>query len=353
MAEIRLENIMRRYGAVTALNGVSATITSGFTSIFGPPGAGKSVLLRVLLGLERPDRGRILIDGRDVTDLGPTERNLAMVFQNLALFPQLTARENILFPMRRRPMPEPEVTARLGRIASVLNIGHILSKRPAQLSGGERQRVAIARALIRDASAWMMDEPIAALDARLRETARVELKRLQRAEGRTFVYVTHDCDEAMSVADQMIILDKGQVIQTGTPDEVYARPASAAVASLVGMPGINLIDASIADGVAMTAFGALPLLAPAGAVRLAVRPEAVALADPSASALAARVADVEVLGDHAILGAEAGGARLRLIVDGAPGVGIGDRIGLTFAASGLHVFDPVSGLRLADAGVPA
>jgi multiple sugar transport system ATP-binding protein len=217
MAEVILDGVTKRFGDVTALDNVSLTIADGaFTSVFGPPGSGKSVLLRVLLGLDPIDAGRIIINGQDVTNAAPDARGLSMVFQNLALFPHLTARQNIAFPMHRRNAPEAEIDTRLSRLAGLLNIGHILHKRPAALSGGERQRVAIGRALIRDASAYMMDEPIAALDARLRDVMRVELKRLQTEQGQTFIYVTHDCDEAMSVADIMVILDHGRVAWTAS-----------------------------------------------------------------------------------------------------------------------------------------
>jgi multiple sugar transport system ATP-binding protein len=354
MAEIRLEGVTRRYGAVTALDDVTVTIASGtFTSVFGPPGSGKSVLLRVLLGLEQPDAGRILIDGQDVTALGPAERNLAMVFQNLALFPQLTARQNVLFPMRRRKTPAAEVTARLDQIAASLGIAHILHKRPGQLSGGERQRVAIARALIRDAAAWMMDEPIAALDARMRDAARIELKRLQHEQGRTFIYVTHDSDEAMSVADRMIILNQGRVIQTGTPDDIYSRPAQADVAVLVGAPRINLLDTAARDGVAQTPFG--PVRLPAGQddrpMQLAIRPEALRIAPDGA--LQATVVDIERLGGATIigLGDATGDTRLRLIADTAVRAQLGDRLRLAVDPGGLHLFDRHTGQRIGEGAV--
>jgi multiple sugar transport system ATP-binding protein len=343
MPEIRLENITRRFGEFTALNDVSLTFPDGqFTSLFGPPGSGKSVLLRILLGLDQPDSGRILIDGRDVTQAAPSERNLAMVFQNLALFPQLTARENILFPLVRRGMARAESEPRLDRVAGVLGIVPILHKKPAHLSGGERQRVAMARALIRDAGAWLMDEPIAALDARMRDAARIELKRLQVDEGRTFIYVTHDCDEAMSVADCMVILDGGKVAQIGTPEEVYTHPASRAVAELVGTPRINLLETVAAGGSAETPFGRLALPDDrAGPVTVALRPEALRLAP--AAPLQAHVADIERLGGHAIIGLTAGGARLRAIVEGPVIVRIGDAVRFDADPQAMHVFDAVSG----------
>jgi multiple sugar transport system ATP-binding protein len=346
MAEIRLENISRRFGGFTALDDVSLTFEDGqFTSLFGPPGSGKSVLLRILLGLDQPDEGRILIDGKDVTDAAPAERNLAMVFQNLALFPHLTARDNILFPLRRRGMAQAQTDDRLARVAAVLGIAHILHKRPAHLSGGERQRVAMGRALVRDAGAWLMDEPIAALDARMRDAARIELKRLQQDEGRTFIYVTHDCDEAMSVADHMVILNAGRIAQIGTPEEVYTNPATRAVAELVGTPRINLLD-TVADGpTAATPFGPVTLPAPRqGPITLALRPEALRLAD--GAPLRAEVADIERLGGHAIIGLTAGGMRLRMIADGPVTLRIGDPVRFDADPAALHVFDRAGTARL-------
>jgi multiple sugar transport system ATP-binding protein len=348
MSEIRLENVTRRYGDFTALDAVSLTVESGtFTSLFGPPGSGKSVLLRVLLGLEMPDEGRIYIDGKDVTDLGPAERNLAMVFQNLALFPQLSARDNILFPMRRRNVEASVSDERLSLIAKVLGIAHILHKKPGQLSGGERQRVAMGRALIRDAHAWLLDEPISALDARLRDAARIELKRLQVEQGRTFIYVTHDCDEAMSVCDRMVILNHGKVIQSGNPDDIYEKPASAAVAELVGSPKINLLDSVLSGRKAQTPFGAIPLETKhEGPVKLAIRPEALKLSNANSGALKAKIVDIERLGGFAILGLSAEDSRIRLIYDGPIAATIGDKVSFSVETAGVHVYEQATGSRI-------
>ncbi len=349
MSEIRLENVGKSYGGVAALSDVSLVIGDGsFTTIFGPPGAGKSVLLRLLLGLEQVDTGRIWIDGREVTGEAPDARNLAIVFQNLALFPHLTARENITFPLVRRAYAASEIDIRLDALSAVLSISHVLHKKPAALSGGERQRVTIARALIRDAAAWMMDEPIAALDARLRDTTRVELKRLQANHGRTFLYVTHDCDEAMSVADQMVILDGGKVAQVDTPDKIYCAPANLAVARIVGSPRINLLTGPVGKGGLLTPFGILPLYAatPLQTLTAAIRPEALKLAAAEAAPIQGTVADVERLGGFAIMSVEAGGIRLRAVVDGTTRALAGDRVGFRVDPGGLHLFDDTTGSRL-------
>ena len=216
--------------ASLAVDDASFTVDDNeFFCFFGPPLSGKSTILRLILGLETPDHGRNP-DRRQAGQpaCSPAERNVAMVFQNLALFPHMTARDNIRFPLVERKVPEAEIEARLADVAAKLHIGHILHKPPAQLSGGERQRVAIARALVRDPAAYLMDDPISALDARLREETRVELKRIQRELGKTLIYVTHDQEEAMSVADRMAILDNGRIRQVGAPARALrsARPAS-------------------------------------------------------------------------------------------------------------------------------
>lgn len=350
MAEICLKNVTKRYGDVVALDSVSFTIRDGsFTSVFGPPSAGKSVLLRVLLGLETIDSGSITINDKDVTNALPSERNLSMVFQNLALFPHLTARQNIVFPMVRRRAPQHEIDKRLDRLAGVLNIAHILEKKPAALSGGERQRVAISRALIRDAAAYMMDEPIAALDARLRETMRVELKRLQTELGQTFIYVTHDSDEAMSVADEMVILQNGRVEQVSPPEKVYDAPVSVHVAQLVGTPRINIVNGTVDKNKIKSPFGDLTLIkAPSakGAVSLALRPEDLTRSSAAKAPLKGEVSDIENLGSFSIITITAGDAELRLIDNGHPDVSIGSTIGVDIDVSEVMAFDPPTGGRV-------
>lgn len=352
MAEIKLENVSKRYGDVAALDSANLTIEDGsFTSVFGPPSSGKSVLLRVLLGLEPVDEGRITIDGKDITDASPNERNLSMVFQNLALFPQLSAQENIVFPLRRRAAREEDIDARLDQVSSVLSIAHILHKKPAALSGGERQRVAIGRALIRDASAYMMDEPIAALDARLRDTMRVELKRLQVEQGRTFIYVTHDCEEAMSVADRMAILEAGRIVQVGKPDDVYARPATLYVAKLVGSPGINVLEGEGNDGSIASILGPIDgqtgeRLERGQRVHVALRPEALQLGDPAKARLKGQISDVERLGGFSVITVNNGKGQVRAIASGDAPHRIGEHVGVTVDPAGLHLFNIQDGARI-------
>jgi multiple sugar transport system ATP-binding protein len=351
MARIVLENVTKRYNGKAALDNVSLDIADGsFTSVFGPPSSGKTVLMRVLLGLEMVDEGRILIDGKDVTAAQPSERNLAMVFQNLALFPQMSAKDNIAFPLRRRKMAASEISIRIERAAHVLGIGHILHKKPAALSGGERQRVAIGRALVRDASAYLMDEPIAALDARLRDAMRVELKRLQRELGRTFVYVTHDHEEAMSVADNMAILEAGRIAQVDIPDRIYTDPASLYVAELVGAPRINVLRGHAREGRFEGSFGSFELSArlraQSGPIAAAIRPEAIALKREGNAGLACEVRDVEPLGAFAIVTLDAAGSILRAIVQDPRGLEPGILVRAEVMPESILAFSSIDGRRL-------
>jgi len=213
-----------------------------FFGIFGPPSSGKTSILKIILGLQDHDEGNVEIDGEDVSDVGPDVRNLAMVFQNLALFPHMTAKQNILFPMVERKIPKDEADKRLDRVAEVLHIAHILDKTPDKLSGGERQRVALGRAFVREPGAFILDEPIAALDARLREEMRVELKRLQREGDHTFIYVSHDEEEVLGISDRVAIVENGKIAQVGTPDEIYDFPRTLYVATIVGSPPMNIIS---------------------------------------------------------------------------------------------------------------
>lgn len=248
MAHIEIDHVTKRYGDVLAVRDVTITVEDNeFFCLFGPPSSGKTTLLRLLLGLEKPTEGEIRIDGQIVNGWAPAARNLAMVFQNLALFPHMSARDNLRFPLVEHGVGDDLIEERLTAVAAKLHIAHLLDKHPTQLSGGERQRVAIGRALMRDAAAYLMDDPISALDARLREEMRVELKRLQREIGHTFIYVTHDQEEAMSVADRMAIFEHGVLRQVDTPEVIYDHPNSRYVASIIGSPQMNFVPGEV-DG---------------------------------------------------------------------------------------------------------
>jgi len=344
MAEIAFRNVTKRFGGTVAVSDMSFTIADNeFFCFFGPPSAGKTTILRLILGLETPDEGEILIGGKPVTRLSPADRNVAMVFQNLALFPHMTARENVRFPLVERKLPEAEIAPRVAAVAEKLHIGHILHKPPAQLSGGERQRVAIARALVRDPAAYLMDDPISALDARLREETRVELKRIQRELGKTLIYVTHDQEEAMSVADRMAILENGRIRQVGTPTEIYDRPASVYVARLLGAPMMNILPATGSGAGVTAADGTIHIAdpaAPSQAVEIGVRPEDVKVSPwkEDAAARPAKVFEVEPLGGFTVVTLEAGRERLRALMRGQPDIRPDTLVALSCEPSRVHYF---------------
>ncbi|EPX85867.1 carbohydrate ABC transporter ATP-binding protein, CUT1 family [Rubellimicrobium thermophilum DSM 16684] len=340
MAEIAFRNVCKSYGATVAVKDMTFTVHDNeFFCFFGPPLSGKTTILRLILGLERPDSGEILIDGRPVNGVAPAGRNIAMVFQNLALFPHMTAEENIRFPLVERGERPDRIAARVGEVARKLRIGHILHKPPALLSGGERQRVAIARALVRDPVAYLMDDPISALDARLREEARVELKRIQREAGRTLIYVTHDQEEAMSVADRMAILEEGCLSQIGTPSEIYDRPVSASVACLLGSPVMNILPLTKEGTAAGGAIRLPPVLRPQAAAFIGIRPENLhVLQQDNDEDGSCRVTDVEPLGGTTVVTVDAGGAVLRAVLRGQPDIHIGSRVTIRVDVAHVHFF---------------
>lgn len=329
MASISFRNVTKRFGDVVAVDNVSFDINdNAFFCLFGPPLSGKSTILKLILGLEQPDEGEILIDGRPVKGVSPARRNVAMVFQNLALFPHMSALDNVRFPLvERREAPE-KIAAKVAEVAEKLHIGHILHKPPAQLSGGERQRVAIARALVRDPVAYLMDDPISALDARLREQTRVELKRIQRELGKTLVYVTHDQEEAMSVADGMAVLEHGAIRQVGTPDELYRRPGSTYVAGMLGSPAMNIVPAGLAMAMQVQS-------GPMGADTLGVRPENLRVTPGQG----ARITEVEPLGGFTTLTLELQGVSLRATLRGQPRFHAGEPVSVAVDPGLAHFFD--------------
>jgi multiple sugar transport system ATP-binding protein len=248
MAEVALVGVSKSYGAVEAVRELSLSIAHGeFVVLLGPTGAGKTTTLRLIAGLERPDRGNVLIQGRTVTNQVPAERDVAFVFQQYSLYPHLTVYDNLAFPLRSpaRRMDEKTVRRRVQQVSELLHIEQKLGNRATALSGGEMQRVAIGRALVREPAVYLMDEPLSSLDAKLRAELRLELKRIQRELGTTILYVTHDQIEAMTMADRIGVMNEGVLIQLGTPREIYERPNSAYVASRLGTPAINLIPAEL------------------------------------------------------------------------------------------------------------
>lgn len=330
-AELTLAGLVKRWPGGAALDGVSITVAAGsFAVLLGPSGCGKTTCLRIIAGLEQPDAGAVLLDGRDVTSLPPAQRGLAMVFQSYALFPHLTVAENILFGLRARRVPPAERRARLADAAAMLGLDRLLDRRPSQLSGGQQQRVALGRAVVAQARLCLMDEPLSNLDAQLRADMRREILALQRRLGMTMVYVTHDQTEAMAMADQVILLRAGRVEQDAPPAGLYARPASRFAASFIGTPPMNLLPATALGG------------APPGADTVGIRPEAVALVR---GGLPAVVDHAEYLGADTNVSLTLNGAQLIARVPGRAAVAAGDHVSVGFDPACLHFFD-TAGLRL-------
>ncbi|MFY3433108.1 ABC transporter ATP-binding protein [Achromobacter mucicolens] len=301
MSSIVLDNLTKQYAGAAAIQGVSFTVPAGsFTVLLGPSGCGKSTTLRMIAGLDTPTSGSIRIGDRDVTQLPPAKRRISMVFQSYALFPHLTVRENILFGLKVRKEPAKDFDRRLQRVASLLGLTHLLDRKPSQLSGGQQQRVALGRAVISEAPVCLMDEPLSNLDAQLRHEMRREIRALQQSLGITMVYVTHDQTEAMSMADQVVLLRGGQIEQHDTPDGLYARPASEFAARFIGTPPMNLINLAQQAGGMVIAGTQGPVIAnaPAGAVKLGVRPEHIRI---DGDGIAATVESVEYFGADSIV----------------------------------------------------
>ena len=272
MSRIELNNVRKEFNNLGVINGVDLDIhDGGFTVFVGPSGCGKSTLLRLIAGLEDLTSGHILIDGRDVTDLGPAERGLAMVFQSYALYPHMTVRNNIGFPLKMAKQPDNVIEAKVKKAAETLNLTAYLERRPGQLSGGQRQRVAIGRAIVREPKAFLFDEPLSNLDAALRVQMRLEIMQLQKTLGATMVYVTHDQVEAMTMADRIVVLNQGKIEQVGSPLELYDRPKTRFVAGFIGSPKMNFISGALAANYNAATIGIRPEHIQIGEVNGAIR----------------------------------------------------------------------------------
>lgn len=303
MANVTLDRIRKVYpNGVEAVQTASLTIGDGeFLVLVGPSGCGKSTLLRMIAGLEDITEGTLTIGERVVNSVDPADRDIAMVFQNYALYPHMTVRKNIGYGLKNRGTPKAEIVSKVEDAAKMLNLTEYLDRKPAQLSGGQRQRVAMGRAIVRDPSLFLFDEPLSNLDAKLRNQMRIEIKALQRRLGTTSIYVTHDQVEAMTMADRIVVLNGGRIEQIGTPSEIYHSPASTFVASFMGAPPMNLIDAHFAEGAVRLPCGTPVMDAPSGRtgpITLGIRPEDVRLGQGAARF---EVSLVEELGVHRLL----------------------------------------------------
>lgn len=339
MSSIVLDNLTKQYGNAAAIHGVSFTVPAGsFTVLLGPSGCGKSTTLRMIAGLDTPTSGTIHIGDRDVTQLPPAKRRISMVFQSYALFPHLSVRENILFGLKVRKEPARDFDRRLQRVAALLGLGHLLDRKPSQLSGGQQQRVALGRAVISEAPVCLMDEPLSNLDAQLRHEMRREIRALQQDLGITMVYVTHDQTEAMSMADQVVLLRGGQIEQHDTPEGLYARPASEFAARFIGTPPMNLIGLAPLQGTTVIAGTHGPAIAgaPAGAAKLGVRPEHIRIDNEG---IAATVESVEYFGADSIVVCRIGDASgVAVRVGGHLRARAGEALRLSWPAEQQHFF---------------
>ena len=345
MSTIELETVAKSWGDTTALRAMNLHIPAGsFCVLLGPSGCGKSTTLRIIAGLETATSGQVRIGGKDVTQLPPAERGIAMVFQNYALFPHLSVRENIGFGLSVRKVPKAEAEKRLSEAAELLGLSHLLDRKPGQLSGGQQQRVALGRALVAQAHVCLMDEPLSNLDAQLRQEMRAELRELQQRLVLTVVYVTHDQAEAMSMADQVVLLHQGKVEQCAAPREMYARPATTFAARFIGTPAMNLLQLQqgcIAGSDIQTGM--------ASAATMGLRPEAVqwgAVASTEGMTVQARVTGQEYLGADVVMRCQLGSEQITVR---APGNLIPENdslVPLHWARQDMHFFD-ANGQRVA------
>jgi ABC-type sugar transport system ATPase subunit len=350
--QIHLRELTKLHGSVTALKAIDVEIFPGeFFALLGPSGSGKSTTLRILAGLDRPTSGRLFIDGEDVTDAEPSQRDVAMVFQSYALYPHMTVFQNIAFPLEMAKSPKRDIGPAVREAARKVRIEHLLDRRPGQLSGGQQQRCALARAIVREPRIFLLDEPLSNLDAKLRMETRFELKKLQRSLGTTAVYVTHDQEEAMTLADRMAIFMDGEIKQIGRPDEVFNHPNSLDVAGFIGNPPMNLIPALYIDGEVEIAGKRLKTVFTGGGrreVTVGIRPGAIQL---HKEGIVAEVELVENLGEVALLDLKVGDSRVRARVNVDAVAPEGTIVHVGVRGQDLHLFDMRSGLRLDSANL--
>ena len=358
MADVSFRRLTKSFGPVTVIAELNLTINSGeFTVLLGPSGCGKTTLLRIVAGLETPTLGEIWIGAREVTDHRPSERNIAMVFQNYALYPHLTVADNLAFPLRVQGVPKAERRRRVERVSTLLGLGSLLERKPRQLSGGQRQRVALGRAMVREPEVFLFDEPLSNLDASLREEMRSELIRFHEQQRKTIIYVTHDQVEAMTMAQRIVIMRDGVIQQIGPPRAIYREPANIFVARFIGSPGMNLLDAEAAGSDLMVGganaeiVGKVPLPQCAKFV-LGCRPEDIRIGrinDPGVTILAAVIA-LQPLGASVLVDLQIEDRGPRLVVTAAWDENlprVGERVVVYMPADRLCYFQADSGERLA------
>jgi multiple sugar transport system ATP-binding protein len=351
MSSISLQNITKDFPGIRALDNVSFDIHDGeFFVLLGPTGAGKTTTLRIIAGLTKQDGGSVSFDGQVTDSMPPADRDVAFVFQQYSLYPTMTVYENLAFPLRSpmRRTPEPDIRKKVEHVAQTLRIAHLLDRKTARLSGGEMQRVSIGRAIVREPRVFLMDEPLSNLDAKLRESLRVELQHLQKTQGNTTLFVTHDQIEALTMADRIAVMNHGRIIQIGTPNDIYDRPATTFVATLVGTPRINLFKAKRDNGSILIENSELQIPSTGNTppqLLLGIRPEDVKPA--SNGRFSGQLILTEPLGVETILHIQSGGQTLLSLVPGMTHLKLNDTIRFNLVQDRLHYFN-LQGKRLGD-----
>ena len=347
MAEIQLRNLCKRWGSFVGVDNFNLTIADKeFLVLLGPSGCGKTTTMRMIAGLEEITEGEIIVDGKIINDLDPKDRDVAMVFQSYALYPNMDVYENIRFPLMVRKIDPSTQDARVRRASAMVELDDFLHRKPAELSGGQRQRVALARAIVREPNVFLMDEPLSNLDAKLRVSTRAQIKNLSHELQVTTIYVTHDQIEAMTLADRVVVMNKGIVQQVGDPTEIYDTPANTFVASFIGNPAMNLIDGEIGAGTfASENVEIHGLDAPDGPVTLGYRAEDAQVV-PSAGQINAAVYTIELLGDATMVTVRIANHMANVKTDKTFRASIGDRVSISIPAEICHLFDHKTGARI-------
>jgi len=349
MATVALRNLGKTFDKTTVLHGIDLEIADGeFVVLVGPSGCGKSTTLRIIAGLEESTTGEVEIAGRVVNNLEPKERNIAMVFQNYAIYPHMTVRKNIGFGLRTSSLSSSDKTKRLEEVAAILDMTDLLDRKPSQLSGGQRQRVAIGRAMVRDPAVFLFDEPLSNLDAQLRTQMRLEIKKLHQRVGTTIIFVTHDQVEAMTMADRIVIMKDGFIQQVGTPSEVYHKPANTFVASFIGAPSMNMIDATLTE-TGLRLFNGSDVEMPRSGVEpgrkviLGVRPDDLIAGGGGTALIEGPVAVREPLGAETLIYVALNGTELIAKASGRTPPAIGETVKLGAEPENMHIFDADTG----------
>ena len=351
MAKLSLHTLTKAYGKTEVLHGIDLDVADGeFVVFVGPSGCGKSTTLRMIAGLEEVTNGEVVIGNKVVNNLEPKDRNIAMVFQNYAIYPHMSVKKNIAFGLRSSKMSKADKETRITEVAGILDMTHLLDRKPSELSGGQRQRVAIGRAMVRDPAVFLFDEPLSNLDAQLRTQMRLEIKKLHQRVGNTIIFVTHDQVEAMTMADRIVIMKDGHIQQVGTPAEVYHSPANAFVAQFIGAPSMNMLPGILNnDGIELTTGKRINTGHSSDASRkimLGVRPDDLVLGGPGETLINGTVTVREPLGAETLIYIDTGADEIIAKADGRTPPELGSQVELTSVADNLHVFDAETGAAI-------